>query len=113
MVSHMPNQDVALDRVFRALADPTRRAVLERLGAGPASVSALAEPFAMALPTFAQHLKVLEACGLVRSSKARAVRLTYYILICLLFRAHIGLQTFLHHQDNWIIHSNIFSIQTL
>jgi len=75
----MPNQDVAqrdvgLDRVFRALADPTRRAVLERLGAGPATVSDLAQPFAMALPTFAQHLKVLEACGLVRSSKAGRVR---------------------------------------
>jgi DNA-binding transcriptional ArsR family regulator len=70
----MPNQTVALDRVFRALADPTRRAVLERLGAGPASVSDLAEPFEMALPTFAQHLKVLEACGLVRSSKAGRVR---------------------------------------
>jgi DNA-binding transcriptional ArsR family regulator len=74
MVSHMPNQEVTLDRVFRALADPTRRAVLERLGAGPASVSDLAQPFEMALPTFAQHLKVLEACGLVRSSKAGRVR---------------------------------------
>jgi DNA-binding transcriptional ArsR family regulator len=70
----MPNQEVSLDRVFRALADPTRRAVLERLGEGPASVSELAEPFGMALPSFAQHLKVLEDCGLVRSSKAGRVR---------------------------------------
>ena len=70
----MTKQESSLDLVFRALADPTRRAVLERLGAGPASVSALAEPFAMALPTFTQHLKVLEACGLVRSSKAGRVR---------------------------------------
>jgi len=70
----MPNQEVSLDRVFRALADPTRRAVLERLGEGPASVSQLAEPFGMALPSFAQHLKVLEECGLLRSSKTGRVR---------------------------------------
>jgi DNA-binding transcriptional ArsR family regulator len=70
----MPNQTVHLDRVFRALADPTRRAVLERLGSGPAAMSELARPFRMALPSFSQHLDVLESCGLVRSRKAGRVR---------------------------------------
>jgi len=65
----MPNQSVELNRVFQALADPTRRAVLERLNRGPAPMSELAEPFDMALPSFSQHLDVLEDCGLVRSSK--------------------------------------------
>ena len=59
---------------FKALADPTRRAVIERLGSGPASVSELAKPFAMALPSFAQHLSILEQAGLVRSHKQGRVR---------------------------------------
>jgi DNA-binding transcriptional ArsR family regulator len=63
-----------LNDTFRALADPTRRAVLERLSRGPASVSDLAHPFEMALPTFLQHLKVLEDCGLIRSHKNGRVR---------------------------------------
>ena len=67
-----------LDAVFQALADPTRRAVVERLCAGPASVSELARPFRMALPSFTQHLGVLEECGLVRSRKAGRVR-TYQL----------------------------------
>lgn len=70
----MPNQTIALDRVFYALADPTRRAVLERLCGGPAAVSELAQPFEMALPSFTQHLNVLEDCGLVRSEKSGRVR---------------------------------------
>jgi DNA-binding transcriptional ArsR family regulator len=70
----MPNQTPQLDRVFQALADPTRRAVLQRLARGPAAVSELAQPFRMALPSFAQHLDVLERCGLVRSRKAGRVR---------------------------------------
>ncbi len=70
----MPNQSVELSRVFQALADPTRRAVLERLNRGPAPMSELAEPFDMALPSFSQHLDVLEDCGLVRSSKEGRVR---------------------------------------
>jgi DNA-binding transcriptional ArsR family regulator len=60
------------------LADPTRRAVLERLSKGPAPASELARPFPMALPSFLQHLDVLEECGLVKSSKAGRVR-TYRI----------------------------------
>jgi DNA-binding transcriptional ArsR family regulator len=70
----MPNQTLQLDRVFKALADPTRRAVLERLGSGPAPMTELARPFGMALPSFSQHLDVLEDCGLVRSSKEGRVR---------------------------------------
>jgi DNA-binding transcriptional ArsR family regulator len=70
----MPNQSAELDRVFRALSDPTRRAVLNRLSGGPAPVSELARPFDMALPSFTQHLGVLEDCGLVRSRKKGRVR---------------------------------------
>ena len=74
----MPQQSTQrptrLDRVFHALADPTRRAVLHRLGRGPAPVSELARPFRMALPSFAQHLDALEHCGLVRSRKSGRVR---------------------------------------
>ncbi len=65
---------IQLDRVFFALGDPTRRAVLERLSGGPAPVSELARPFSMALPSFTQHLDVLEGCGLVRSEKTGRVR---------------------------------------
>jgi DNA-binding transcriptional ArsR family regulator len=68
------NYDGSLDRVFQALADPTRRDIVERLTRGPASVSALAEPLAMSLPAVMQHLQVLEACGLVRSEKTGRVR---------------------------------------
>jgi DNA-binding transcriptional ArsR family regulator len=68
----MPNQE--LTRVFQALTDPTRRAVLERLTRGPAPVSELAQPFSMALPSFVQHLQVLENCGLVQSKKQGRVR---------------------------------------
>jgi DNA-binding transcriptional ArsR family regulator len=74
----VPNQSIALDRVFQALADPTRRAVLRRLSGGVAPVSELAAPFDMALPSFLQHLKVLEGCGLVRSQKSGRIR-TYQI----------------------------------
>ena len=63
-----------MDRVFRALSDPTRRHVLERLSRSPASVTELAEPFDMALPSFVQHLRALEGCGLVRSTKTGRVR---------------------------------------
>ena len=63
-----------LPTVFGALADPTRLAVVERLVAGPASVSELAEPFDMAGPSFLKHLKVLEEAGLVTSEKAGRVR---------------------------------------
>ncbi|HAP47164.1 MAG TPA: transcriptional regulator, partial [Afipia sp.] len=70
----MTNQQNRLNDTFHALADPTRRAVLAKLTSGPATVSDLAQPFSMALPTFLQHLKVLEECGLVRSKKVGRVR---------------------------------------
>lgn len=70
----MPNRSPTLDGVFQALADPTRRAVLARLGHGPAAVSELAKPFKIALPSFVQHLGVLEKCGLVASTKTGRVR---------------------------------------
>lgn len=68
-----------IDGVFRALSDPTRRRVLERLSRSPASVSELATPFEMALPSFLEHLKVLEGCGLVQSRKTGRVR-TYQLV---------------------------------
>ena len=66
------------DKAFHALSNPTRRKVLERLSAGPATVSELAAPFEMQLPSFVQHLSVLEASRLVRSTKRGRVR-TYEI----------------------------------
>jgi DNA-binding transcriptional ArsR family regulator len=60
--------------MFHALADPTRRAVVERLSRGPVSVSELAKPFAISLPSVVQHLQVLEASGVIRSEKVGRVR---------------------------------------
>ena len=70
----MLNQSPSLDLMFQALADPTRRAMVERLGLGPASVSELARPLAMSMPAVMQHLQMLEASGLVRSEKTGRVR---------------------------------------
>jgi DNA-binding transcriptional ArsR family regulator len=70
----MPNQSHALDLMFQALADPARRNMVDRLCKGPASVSELAGPLAMALPSVMQHLQMLEASGLVRSEKIGRVR---------------------------------------
>jgi DNA-binding transcriptional ArsR family regulator len=70
----MPATIDPIDEVFRALADPTRRRVVERLSRSPASVGELAEPFDMSLPSFVQHLRVLEDCGLVRSKKTGRIR---------------------------------------
>ena len=70
---------LALDRMFHALGDSSRRAMVERLARGPASVSELAQPFEMALPTVVQHLGVLEQAGVVSSAKAGRVR-TYQLV---------------------------------
>lgn len=70
----MANQQLALDGVFHALSDPTRRAVIQRLGRGRATVSELAEPFGMALPSFMKHLAVLERSRLIVSRKSGRVR---------------------------------------
>ena len=65
---------ISIDPVFQALADPTRRSMVERLSLGPASVSELARPLSISLPAVIQHLAVLEASGLVRSEKVGRVR---------------------------------------
>jgi DNA-binding transcriptional ArsR family regulator len=70
----MLNQQTDLDRLFHALADPARRAIVERLSRGPAPVSELARPLPMSLPSVMQHLDVLQAAGLVRSQKIGRVR---------------------------------------
>jgi DNA-binding transcriptional ArsR family regulator len=74
----MLNQPGDLDRLFHALADPARRAIVERLTRGPAPVTELAKPLPMSLPSAMQHLGVLQAAGLVRSEKVGRVR-TYTI----------------------------------
>ena len=70
----MPNYQDDVDAVLRALADPTRRAVVERLAKSPAVVSELAQPFAMALPSLMQHLRILEDAGVVDSEKHGRIR---------------------------------------
>ncbi|MBE8521424.1 helix-turn-helix transcriptional regulator [Amycolatopsis sp. H6(2020)] len=70
----MLNHEESLDLVFRALGDRTRRALVERLVRGPASVSELAEPLTMSLAAVVQHLQVLETAGIVRSEKVGRVR---------------------------------------
>ncbi|MGO1768987.1 MAG: ArsR/SmtB family transcription factor [Microbacterium sp.] len=76
--------------VFVALADPTRRAVIRRLGEGAASVGELAEPFAITLPSFMKHVRVLETSGLIRTSKSGRVR------TCVLNRDRLSLV------DDWL-----------
>jgi DNA-binding transcriptional ArsR family regulator len=70
----MANQSARLSDLFYALADPTRRAIVAALGRGPASVSVLAAPHGMALPSFMKHLSVLERSGVIRSRKRGRVR---------------------------------------
>jgi DNA-binding transcriptional ArsR family regulator len=70
----MSAQSEKLDRVFHALGDPTRRVMMERLSAGPVSVSRLAEPLDMSLAAVGQHLQILEESGLVRTEKIGRVR---------------------------------------
>jgi DNA-binding transcriptional ArsR family regulator len=70
----MLDQTVDLDRTFQALADKSRRTMVERLSLGPASVSQLAEPLAMSLAAVLQHVQVLESCGLVKTEKVGRTR---------------------------------------
>ena len=70
----MEKYSAGLDVVFTALADPTRRAVIRRLGSGPASVGELAAPFAITLPSFMKHVRALEASGIIRTTKTGRVR---------------------------------------
>lgn len=73
-LSIMFRQDALLDLAFQALADPSRRAMVDRLAQGPATVSELAKPLVMSLPAVMQHLAVLETSGLVKSQKVGRVR---------------------------------------
>ncbi len=70
----MGNYSASLTSVFHALADPTRRSVIARLGNGSASIKELAEPFGLGLPSFLKHIKVLESSGLIASEKVGRVR---------------------------------------
>jgi DNA-binding transcriptional ArsR family regulator len=70
----MTNRKIAVDRVFHALGDPTRRAIVEKLSAGPVSVSWLAKPFNMTLAAVVQHLQILEKSGLIHTEKTGRVR---------------------------------------
>jgi DNA-binding transcriptional ArsR family regulator len=78
------------DAIFRALADGTRRQVIESLSSGPKSISTLAEPFEMALPSFMQHIRILERAGLIRSAKNGRVR-----------NCHLALES-LDQAERWI-----------
>ena len=71
----MAKHDPTLDLIFQALSDPTRRAMLERLGQGPAAVSELARPTGVGLPTVMKHLAVLERAGLIVTEKSGRARL--------------------------------------
>jgi DNA-binding transcriptional ArsR family regulator len=71
----MLNQTIVLDRTFQALADKSRRAMVERLTLGPASVSELAQPLTMSLAAVVQHVQVLEACGVVKTEKVGRTRM--------------------------------------
>jgi DNA-binding transcriptional ArsR family regulator len=74
ILKDMLNYLAPLDLMFQALADPTRRGMVERLSRGPATVSELAKPLPMSLPAVVQHLQILEASGLIRSEKKGRVR---------------------------------------
>ncbi|MCU1551539.1 MAG: transcriptional regulator [Glaciihabitans sp.] len=71
----MEKYSQSLDDVLKALADPTRRAVIQRLGRGPASVGELAGPFPITLPSFMKHVRALESSGLIRTTKSGRVRM--------------------------------------
>jgi DNA-binding transcriptional ArsR family regulator len=74
ILSVMAQYSRHLDGMFQALSDPTRRAVVGRLARGPATVSELAKPFDMALPSFMKHIHLLEASGWIRTRKDGRVR---------------------------------------
>ena len=86
----MAQYSTALDDVFAALADPTRRAVVGVLGRGPASVGELAQSASMTLPSFMKHVHTLERCGLIHTAKSGRVR------TCLLNRKRLGVV------DGWL-----------
>jgi len=89
-LSHVAQYSTQLDGLFVALADPTRRAVIRRLGRGPASVGDLAGEFPMTLPSFMKHVRTLESNGLIRTVKSGRVR------TCVLNRERLALV------DGWL-----------
>lgn len=93
-----PLIDLDLPEIFNALSDPTRLAVVERLSVSPASASELAEPFAMALPSFMQHMGVLERGGIVTSHKTGRTR-TYQLAPSSLQLASAWLAEFRNHWE--------------
>ena len=93
----MPNESEPLDRVFQSLSNPTRRAVVARLGQGSATMTGLAAQFDMALPSFLQHLDVLESAGLVSSEKVGRTR-TYRLEPRFLVEAEHWLEA---HRRQW------------
>ncbi|MFN0090437.1 MAG: ArsR/SmtB family transcription factor [Acidimicrobiales bacterium] len=93
-----PDPDRALPAVFQALSDATRLSVVERLSIGPASATELARPFSMALPSFMQHLGVLERAGVVSSHKTGRTR-TYQLAPDALRAAAAWLATFRTHWE--------------
>lgn len=100
-VAHRQTRDDALDDLFQALANRTRRAMLSRLARGPARVTDLAAPFAMSLPAASQHLRVLEHAGLVRRTVDGRVH-------------HCALDAGpLHRADAWLAHYRRFWDDTL
>jgi DNA-binding transcriptional ArsR family regulator len=90
--------DPALAGIFQALSDPTRLAVVERLSIAPASAKVLAEPFAMALPSFMQHMGILERAGIVSSHKSGRTR-TYQLAPDALQLASAWLSEFRNHWE--------------
>jgi DNA-binding transcriptional ArsR family regulator len=92
MLQHRP-----LDRIFHALADPTRRAMVERLTTGSASVSALAEPFPVSLSAIGQHIHLLESSGLVRTTKVGRVRTVELVPSAL----SVAERWFASHREQW------------
>jgi len=92
----MVQYQATVDRAFHALADPTRRAVVERLGIGAASISELAEPFGMSLTGMKKHVRVLEDASLVTTSKVGRARM------CMLVPyAFEGISTWLQRLDRF------------
>jgi DNA-binding transcriptional ArsR family regulator len=101
MVRHMPQRspiEPSLATVFQALSDPTRLAVVERLSIGPASATELSRPFEMALPSFMQHLGVLERAGIVSSHKTGRTRV-YQLVPDAFQMATAWLETFRSHWE--------------
>lgn len=90
IVSFMAKYSDELSEIFTALADPTRRAVVDRLGRGPATISELAEPLSISLPSFLKHVRTLEDCGLIRTRKTGRVR------TCVLDERRLGII------DHWL-----------